>query len=71
MVFGIHFRYPLPRFSRPGGSGLLTTSRSNDFELIDRPAGRGLALERLLKRALLNDMTTLLYWRRRVKPAGT
>jgi hypothetical protein len=31
-------------FSRPGGSGLLTTSRINDFELIDRPAGRGLAL---------------------------
>jgi hypothetical protein len=34
-------RFP---FSRPGGSGLLTTSRFNDFELIDRPAGRGLTL---------------------------
>jgi hypothetical protein len=25
---------------RLGGPGLLTTSRFNDFELIDRPAGR-------------------------------
>jgi len=39
--------------SRPGGPGLLTTSRINDYELIDRPAGRGLALQRLLKRASL------------------
>ena len=30
--------------SRPGGSGLLTSSRLNDFELIDRPVGRGLTL---------------------------
>jgi len=44
MVFGIHLRYPLPRFSRLGGPGLLTTSRLDDFELIDRPAGRGLTL---------------------------
>ena len=30
----------LNRFSRPGGPGLLTTSRFNDFELMDRPVGR-------------------------------
>src|ERR1043166_6163691 len=30
--------------SRPDGSGLLTISRVNDFELIDRPAGPGLTL---------------------------
>jgi hypothetical protein len=36
--------YPCHWFSRPGGPGLLTTSRSDDFELIDRPVGRGLAL---------------------------
>jgi len=34
------FRYPFLRFSRPGGSGLLTTSRYNDSEFIDRPVGR-------------------------------
>jgi len=39
MVFGIHLRYPLPRFSRLGGPGLLTTSRFDDFELY-RPARR-------------------------------
>jgi len=44
MVFGIHWRYPLPRFSRLGGPGLLTISRIDDFQLIDRPVGRGLAL---------------------------
>jgi len=44
MVFGIQSRYPLPRFSRTDGPGLLTTSRFDDFELIDRPAGRGLTL---------------------------
>ena len=38
------FHYPCLWFSRPGGPGLLTTSRRNDFELIDRPVGRGLAL---------------------------
>jgi len=40
----IHFGYPLPRFFRLDGPGLLTTSRSNDFELY-RPARRaGLTL---------------------------
>jgi hypothetical protein len=39
--------------SRPGGPSLRTHSRSNDSDLIDRPAGRGLALKRLLKRASL------------------
>lgn len=29
--------YPIHWFSRAGGSGLLTTSRFNDFELMDRP----------------------------------
>ena len=38
-----HFLYPIKRFPALAGSGLLTTSRCNDFELIDRPAGRGLA----------------------------
>jgi hypothetical protein len=36
--------YPLPWFSRPGGPGLLTTSRVNDSELMDRPVGRDLTL---------------------------
>jgi hypothetical protein len=31
-------------FARLGGSGLLTTSRRNDFELMDRPVGRDLTL---------------------------
>jgi len=39
MVFRIHWRYPLPRFSRTDGPGLLTTSRVDDFELY-RPARR-------------------------------
>ena len=47
----MHGRLFLNRFSRPGGSGLLTTSRFDDFELMDRPAGRDLTLERLLQRA--------------------
>jgi len=34
------FRYPFLRFSRPGGPGLLTFSRYNDSEFIDRPVGR-------------------------------
>jgi len=38
------FTIRVPWFSRPGGPGLLTTSRRNDFELTDRPVGRGLAL---------------------------
>jgi len=33
MALGFHFRYRFFRFSRPSGSGLLTTSRVNDFEL--------------------------------------
>src|SRR5205823_10969170 len=37
--FRIQSRYPLPRFSRPGGPGLRTTSRVNDFEFY-RPAHR-------------------------------
>jgi len=39
MVLEIHFGYPLPRFFRLDGPGLLTTSRTNDFELY-RPARR-------------------------------
>ena len=43
-TLGFHFLYPLPRFFRPGGPGLLTTSRLNDFEFY-RPARRaGLTL---------------------------
>jgi hypothetical protein len=44
MVQGVGFHYPCHWFSRPGGPGLLTTRRGNDFELIDRPVGRGLTL---------------------------
>jgi hypothetical protein len=36
--------YPFPWFSRAGGSGLLTSSRLNDFELYGPPAGRDLTL---------------------------
>src|SRR2546428_400456 len=39
MDLEFHLRYPLSRFSRLGGPGLLTTSRNNDFELY-RPARR-------------------------------
>jgi hypothetical protein len=42
--FGFIFGISSLGFSRTGGSGLLTSSRQNDFELIDRPVGRGLAL---------------------------
>ncbi len=38
------FTIRVSRFTRPGGSGLLTTTRPNDFELRDRPVGRGLTL---------------------------
>jgi hypothetical protein len=44
LAFGFHFRYRFVWFSRTDGSGLLTSSRINDFELMDRPVGRGLAL---------------------------
>jgi hypothetical protein len=33
-------RVSIAPVSRPGGPGLLTYSRDNDYELIDRPAGR-------------------------------
>jgi len=36
--------YPINWFARAGGSGLLTTSRFNDFELYGPPAGRDLTL---------------------------
>jgi hypothetical protein len=39
MAVNRHRSYTLKRFSRLGGPGLLTTSRSNDFELY-RPARR-------------------------------
>ena len=44
MAFWVHLELSLHVFSRPGGSGLLTASRTNDFELMDRPAGRDLTL---------------------------
>lgn len=59
----VSFRVP-----RPGGPGLPTTSRSNDFELKDRLAGRALTLNDSLRGGLL-EQTTLLYWRRGVKAA--
>jgi len=36
--------YPVHWFPAPGGSGLLTNSRLNDFQLYGPPAGRGLTL---------------------------
>ena len=70
MVLWIHFGYPLPRFSRPGGPGLLTISRRNDFELY-RPARRaGLDPLTTTPEGVSATRTTLLYWRRRVKSAG-
>ena len=36
--------YPVHWFPAPGGSGLLTFSRFNDFQLYGPPAGRGLTL---------------------------
>ena len=64
----IQFGYPLPRLSRPGGPGLLTTSRSNDCELY-RPARRaGLdPLTTAPRGRCLYCIAALLYWRRRVK----
>jgi len=44
MAVGLHCLYPVERFPAPAGPGLLTTSRANDFELMDRPAGRDLTL---------------------------
>jgi len=42
MACWVHLIVSLTRFSRAGGSGLLTTSRFNDFELYRPPAGTGL-----------------------------
>lgn len=39
MVLTFGFHYPCQLVFRSGGPGLLTTSRFNDFELIDQPAG--------------------------------
>jgi len=47
--------YPCHWCSRPGGPGLLTTRRRNDFELIDRPVGRGLALNDYSRGRLLTS----------------
>src|SRR5262249_48921974 len=60
--------YSLGWFSRLGGPGLLTTSRTDDFELY-RPARRaGLALLTTTPEGVTT--MTLLYCRRWVKPAG-
>jgi hypothetical protein len=70
MANGLHIPVSVHRFSRLGRPGLLTTSRFNDYELIDRPVGRGLALNDYSRGRCCYPMTTLLYCRRRVKPAG-
>ena len=81
MAVGCHFLYPTNRFPAPAGQGLLTSSRINDFssrhsfpatadEFIDRPAGRAWPSNDD-SRGRLYCMTTFLYCRRRVKPAGT
>jgi hypothetical protein len=63
--------YSLGWFSRLGGPGLRTTSRVDDFEFY-RPARRaGLALLTTTPEGVADlFMTTLLYCRRWVKPAG-
>ena len=64
-------KYSVVWFSRLGGPGLLTISRFDDFELY-RPARRaGLALLTTTPEGVADlFMTTLLYCRRWVKPAG-
>ena len=44
MANELHLPVSVNRCSRPGGPGLLTHGRFNDYDLIDRPVGRGLAL---------------------------
>ena len=44
MASRVHLELSLNWFSRAGGSGLPTTSRINDYELIDRPPVRDLTL---------------------------
>jgi len=44
MANALHLPVSVNRFSRPGGPGLLTLGRFNDYDLIDQPVGRGLAL---------------------------
>ena len=66
MVFTIRVHW----FFRTGGPGLLTISRSNDFELY-RPARRaGLGPLTTTPEGVADYLTTLLYCRRWVKPRG-
>ena len=44
MANRLHVPVSLNWFSRPDGPGLLTLGRFNDYDLIDQPVGRGLAL---------------------------
>ena len=53
----------------PRRAGLLTISRVDDFEFYRPPAGRAWPFNDYSK-GRLSDRTTLLYWRRQVKPAG-
>jgi Transposase/Transposase IS116/IS110/IS902 family len=71
LVLDGFYWYPVHWFPAPGGSGLLTASRSNDFQLYGPPAGRGLTLNDYSRGRCLDHRTTLLYCRRQVKPAGT
>lgn len=57
MAWWVHWTYPFSRFSRAGGSGLLTTSRLNDFELYRPPAGTGLDPLTTTQRAFSIRMT--------------
>ena len=70
MAFAVHLVVSLSRFSRAGGSGLLTVSRLNDFELYGPPAGSGFDPLTTTQEGVGINTTTLLYWRRRVKSAG-
>ncbi len=71
VAVGSHVPVSVNRFSRPGGPGLLTHGRCNDYEFY-RPARRaGLGpLTTAQEGVAVNSMTTLLYCRRPVKPAG-
>ena len=62
MVNGLHVPVSVNRVSRPGGPGLLTTSRFNDFEFYRpaRRAGLGPLTTTQEGVALLNDDSSIL-----------
>ncbi len=71
LALGCHCRYRFCRFSRPSGSGLRTIGRVNDFDLYGPARRAGLDPLTSTPEGVLHCRTTLLYWRRRVKSAGS